>query len=206
MDPVLKKMFKSGNPVLSEGRGTRVILFALMLLVLLAATELDWQAVENGFHIVASQDFDAEAWLASHQNRFRYANWGLFLPICFMAAGLTFRLSGGSKRDTTVLMGLLAVTHMSGLGELWASQLPKEMLANWRWQSPLVYVLRWRVDELKAAFYPGEISLQKQVNPQVLQILTYPGSRIYRWYPIENHLIKFSHSGTRKYQIYLTYL
>ncbi|NVM27837.1 MAG: hypothetical protein HWN65_03255 [Candidatus Helarchaeota archaeon] len=76
-----------------------VLIFFCYLIFWVAATEMDWHAVEGGFHLV--QPWPGEAfWI---QGDYRMAMWLIFVPIIILIISILFKMVGNSTRATLKL-------------------------------------------------------------------------------------------------------
>nr|MDO8098711.1 hypothetical protein [Candidatus Njordarchaeota archaeon] len=103
-------------------------IFILMVVAVLLFIEVDWWAVEDGFHWIS--DKGIEVW---DFNKFRVALWGILLPLVFFLAAWILRI--GNCERTVVRRFLLSawLLSFSGLGTVLAAVAVGAPPQYWSW-------------------------------------------------------------------------
>ena len=93
-------IFSSNFPKIKSTVRQLIIIFGCYILFWIAATEMDWHAVEAGFHWIVPSDPrkpPGDFWVWCD---YRMAMWLIFIPVVILLISVFFKLIGNSKQAT----------------------------------------------------------------------------------------------------------
>lgn len=100
---ILFILFTSYFPAIKSRFRQLIVIFGCFILFWIAATEMDWHAVEAGFHWLVPTDPrkpPGDFWVWCD---YRMAMWLVFLPIIVLLISLIFKFIGNSRQSTLKL-------------------------------------------------------------------------------------------------------
>jgi len=102
----------------------------------IAATEMDWNAVETGFHWIVPTDPrkpPGDFWVWCH---YRMAMWLIYLLIIILVISIIFKSIGNSKQDTLKLDFMNFLILFMGLDSILILLIAGgEFPVNWTWSN-----------------------------------------------------------------------
>ncbi len=91
-------VFSASFPKIESRFKQLVLIFLCYIIFWVAATEMDWHAVEGGFHLILP--WNDTFWVFCD---YRMAMWLIYLPVIILLISLMFKLIGNSSRATLQL-------------------------------------------------------------------------------------------------------
>ncbi|NVM52721.1 MAG: hypothetical protein HWN66_03375 [Candidatus Helarchaeota archaeon] len=130
---VLFIIFSSYFPKIKSRFRQLVLIFVCYIVFWIAATEMDWHAVERGFHWLDDLTPPGDFWVWCN---YRMAMWLIYLPITIMLISLMFKLIGNSRQATLKLSITNYLILIMGVDSIFIFLIAGGTFpSNWTWSN-----------------------------------------------------------------------